>query len=172
MHSHKSPKWLIVFVCALVFGAVGLALVCMITDAAAEGITMYAISRDSPVNVRLKPSTKATIGGYLDFGWEATVIDEQRDSSGTLWYKVDGITEMGYGWVCSNYMVPDKPSKVFDTYTVKASGRVAVYSRVEGKRKTWAKPGQKLKVTIYSDSWCLTEKGYVRTEYLERTENK
>lgn len=149
-----------------IFWALVISLV--ISIARGEGTTMYAISRDSSVNVRLSPSTKSDIGGYLDFGWDVTVLDERKDSSGTLWYKVDGITEMGYGWVCANYLIPDKPTRTSDTYTVSASGRVAVYNRVEGKRKAWVKPGQKLRVTIYSDSWCLTEKGYIRTEYLEK----
>lgn len=135
--------------------------------ATAEEYTMYAICTDSFVNVREKPSTKSKVGGYLDFGWDATVIDQVTDKSGTLWYKVKDITEQGYGWVCGYYMVSDKPERTKVEATVKANGRVALYSRINGKRKSWLKPGQKLTVTIKSDEWCYISKGgYVQTEYL------
>ena len=65
-------------------------------------IEMYCVSVDTYVNVREKPSTKAHSGGRLDFGNKVMVSDQVTDSSGTSWYRVNGITEQGYGYVCAN----------------------------------------------------------------------
>lgn len=133
--------------------------------------TMYVICKEQSVNVRAKPSSKSKIEGYLDFGWDVVVTDSQKDGTGTIWYKVEGTTELGYGWVCGMYLINSKPERVQDmTATVKANGRVATYKRVNGERKGWAKPGTKVDIKIYSTEWCLTNKGYIKTEYLEGIE--
>ena len=132
-----------------------------------EPVTMWCISSDSYVNVREAPSTKSKVGGRLDFGDAVEVTGSERDGSGTLWYRVNGITEQGYGWVCSNYLIDSEPAKTAKKATVCASGRVAVYKRVNGARKTWAKAGSTVEVSIESTEWCLTDRGWIRTEYLE-----
>ena len=143
-----------------------LLLMSIANHAKSEEMIMYVISTETYVNVRESASTKGKIGGYLDFGWEVTVTDEKTDHSGTVWYRIDGITEQGYGYVCANYLIPNEPTKVNAKAKVNSNGRVKLYSRVNGKRKGWAKPGQVLNVKIKSDSWCLTDKGYIRSEYL------
>ena len=132
-----------------------------------ESITMYAICKDSSVNVRANPSSKAKIEGYLEFGWDVQVTDSKKDSSGTLWYRIEGTTELGYGWVCSMYLVPSKPERVDMIATVDANGRVATYKRINGERKGWVSPGTEVNVTIYTADWCHTDKGWIRTEYLQ-----
>ena len=131
-----------------------------------ELITMYVICSDSYVNVRERPSTKAKIGGRLDFGDEVQVSELVEDRSGTEWYRVEAVTEQGCGYVCANYLTTAKPERVDKTATVSASGRVAVYRRVNGSRKTWVKSGAQVRIRIQSDAWCLTDKGWIRTEYL------
>lgn len=147
-----------------------LALLLLLTSTAYAD-TMYVVCTDSYVNIRDEPSTKAMIGGRLDFGWDVEVSGSTTDSSGTLWYRVDGLTEMGTGWVCANYLIFSQPEKVSKTAKVVSSGRVALYNRVEGKRKTWASKGSTLTVTIYSTEWCYTNKGWIRTKYLEFKED-
>jgi hypothetical protein len=160
-------KKAIVVIAMLAMAIILAAVLAICTASAEDRVTMYVICTDSYVNVREAPSTKAHIGGRMDFGWEVTVTGTARDRSGTDWYKVDGITEMGYGYICANYLVPSIPERVDLDARVNASGRVAVYKRVNGDRKTWVKPGSELKIKIYSDPWCLTSKGWIRTEYLE-----
>jgi len=160
-------EWAAYLITILLMVAVVAAAVLVTTPASADDtITMYCICTDSRVNVREQPSTKAHIGGYLEFGWDVQVSGEVKDKSGTTWYRIDGMTEAGTGYVCSNYLITSKPEKVNLEATVRASGRVATYKRVDGKRKGWAKAGSKLTISVYSDDWCLTNKGYIRTEYL------
>lgn len=132
-----------------------------------ELVTMYVICSDSYVNVRERPSTRATIGGRLDFGDEVQVAGELvEDRSGTEWYRVEDVTEQGHGYVCANYLTTSRPERCDKMATVSASGRVAVYRRVNGPRKTWAKDGTTVRISIQSDAWCLTDKGWIKTEYL------
>ena len=152
---------------AVILLAVALVVLLIRTARADEPVTMYCVSTDSYVNIREKPSTKARAGGRLDFGDSVSVSGSTTDSSGTVWYKVEGVTEQGYGYVCANYLILSEPQKCSLTATVNASGRVAVYRRVDGKRKTWAKAGSTLTVKIRSDSWCLTDKGWIKAAYLQ-----
>ena len=131
-----------------------------------EPITMYAVCNDSHINVRAKPSTKAEICGYLDFGWDVQVIDSAIDRSGNVWYKVDGISEYGYGYVYGAYLIDYKPELVDVEYKVESNGRVALYGKINGKRTGWAKNGAVLHVKIWSDEWALTDRGWIRTKYL------
>lgn len=155
---------------AVIIIALAAVLLMIRAASAEEPVTMWCISSDTYVNVRERPSTKARVGGRLDFGDAVTVTGSARDGSGTTWYQVEGITEQGYGYVCSNYLIPSEPSRCTKTAVIRASGRVAVYRRVDGTRKTWAKAGSTLTIKIYSDTWCLTDKGWIRTEYLEVTQ--
>lgn len=132
-----------------------------------EQEVMYAICRDGSVNVRAQPTSKARVEGYLEFGWDVTVTDSKVDGTGTLWYKIVGTTELGYGWVCSQYLIRSKPENVSWEATICANGRVAAHKRVNGARKCWVSPGAKVQVKIFSEDWCLTDKGYVKTEYLQ-----
>lgn len=152
--------------------AVALVLLMIRAAQASEPVTMYVICSDTYVNVRERPSTKAKIGGRLDFGDAAQVTETVTDSSGTSWYRVEGITEQGHGYVCANYLIASQPARCSRTGTISASGRVAVYKRVDGARKTWAKNGSKVTVKIYSDDWCQTDKGWIRTEYISFPEDQ
>ena len=131
-----------------------------------EPITMYAVCNDSHINVRAKPSTKAEICGYLDFGWDVQVIDSVKDATGNVWYKVEGISEYGYGYVYGSYLIDYMPVVIDKEYKVNANGRVALYNKINGKRSGWAKNGSVLHVKIWSDEWALTDNGWIRTMYL------
>lgn len=136
-----------------------------------EPVTMWVICSDSYVNIRERPSTKAKIGGRLDFADEVQVSELVEDRSGTEWYRVEDVTELGHGYVCASYLTTSKPERVDKTATVSASGRVAVYRRVNGTRKTWVKDGAQVRIRIQSDAWCLIDKGWIKTEYLEVEDN-
>ena len=131
-----------------------------------ELATMWVICSDSYVNIRERPSTKAKIGGRLDFGDEVQVSELVEDRSGTEWYRIEDVTELGHGYVCASYLTTSKPERVDKTATVSASGRVAVYRRVNGARKTWVKAGAQVRIRIQSDAWCLSDNGWIRSEYL------
>lgn len=161
--SRTKLMWIVIIAAALIT----ISAIWAVSPAAAEeAVTMYCVCQDSRVNVRAKPSTKASVEGYLEFGWDCRVTGSARDSSGTVWYRVEGTTELGYGYVCASYLITSEPTRVDRQAKISADGRVAVYNRVDGRRKAWAKVGEDVQVRVYSDTWCLTDRGWIRTEYL------
>lgn len=118
----------------------------------------------SYVNLRAKPSTKAEIVGYLDCGDGAETDCVVKN--GWL-HIVRPSMESGDSWVNLSYMVYSKPEKVDALMSVVGNGRVALRKTVDGKRRAWIRQGDMLKVLWVSDEWSLTNRGYIRTEYLK-----
>lgn len=153
----------IVIICFLIGFLLGLLI---LNTSEAETVTMYGVCEKGSINVRLKPNGHSEVCGKLEFGWPVDILDS-RQSGKVTWYKVDGITEYGYGWVNGNYLLSSEPTKPEEMHgTVTANGRVAVYS-ITGKRKGWVKPNESLRVIIYSEERCFTNKGWVKTQYLD-----
>lgn len=127
---------------------------------------MYILcSPGAEVNVRTRPTTHAERGGYLMLGDQIDVIG-QKQVGGVTWYRIDGVCEQGSGWVSGLYVVEDCPWEVGSQMQVTASGRVATRDGAGGKRKGWIKPGAKVTVKAMTDDWALTDKGWIRSEYL------
>jgi len=116
------------------------------------------------VNIRERPSTRSQAIGYLDCGDGVETDWEMKNG----WLHCINLSlEMTEGWVYAGYMIEDKPEVVNAVFTVVSDGRVALRKEIGGKRKAWAKPGKSLKVLWRSNEWSLTNKGYIRSEFLE-----
>lgn len=136
------------------------------SDSDAESVTMYGICETGSINVRVKPNVHSDVCGHIEFGW-AVDISDSRKVRKTTWYKIDGFGEYGVGWINGRYLSETEPTKTENTYgKVKANGRVAVYS-ITGKRKGWIKPNKTFQILIYTEERCLTEKGWIKTKYLD-----
>lgn len=116
------------------------------------------------VNVRKTPKTKSEITGRLEFGdWVNT---DREEKNGFL--HVYGITEDGEGWVFAGYVVDDEPIRTVNTRAnINASGRVMAYRWIDGKRNCWLKVSERVTVYGISSEWSVTNRGYIRTKYLE-----
>ncbi len=55
-----------------------------------------------PLNVRASAGTSGKVLGSIEVGTTAKILGSQKDSSGTLWYKIKFGSE--YGYVTSNYV--------------------------------------------------------------------
>lgn len=118
----------------------------------------------TPVNVRIRPKKGSKVEGRLDFGDWIETDGEKRNG----WLHVIGIGETGEGWICSGYVVEDEPQKTERTRAVvAATGRVMSYRRIGGARNGWLNVGDELTVYALSDEWAVTNKGYVRSKYLD-----
>lgn len=117
----------------------------------------------TPVNVRASPKKGTDIVGRLDFGDWIETDGEERNG----FLHVYGIGEAGEGWLYSGYVVEDQPHKVERWAYVDATGRVKSYRWIGGKRLKWLTVGSRVKVYGRSEEWAVTNKGYVRTAYLE-----
>ncbi|MCE5342636.1 MAG: SH3 domain-containing protein [Eubacteriales bacterium] len=150
-----------------------LLLFCIVTSACADETTLYVLCEPgSEVNVRTTASTKSTTEGWLTLGDAVSVDEEKEDSTGRDWFHcIDLSTEAGNGWVCAYYLV--KTTVTIETYegTVRADGRVAARRWPNGERKNWLKEGVELTVYAQTDEWAITNRGYVKVQFIERKEN-
>lgn len=127
---------------------------------------LYVIcTKDDYVNIRLKPGRKGRACGYLEPG-DAVHTDGKRKNGYV--HCVNLHTEAGDGWIHSGYLVEDRPEYVDADYTVVSRGRLAARKYVGGKRVRWLKPIETVHVYYMSDEWAVTNRGYVKSNYLER----
>jgi hypothetical protein len=92
-------------------------------------------------------------------------MTDSRKKNGFI--KVYGIGEFGEGWIHQGYVSWQEPVKVNGYALVVSRGRLAARRCIDGKRRCWLKNTQKVKVYWITDSWCVTDKGFVKTKYLE-----
>lgn len=116
------------------------------------------------LNARLSPSKHGSLIGYFMCGDSVTI--DGRQKNGFL-HCPELSFEVDEGWIAKGHLVKDEPLIEETQATVVASGRVACRNKVGGKRIRWLKPGAVVTVYAYSEEWCVTNRGYIRTEYLE-----
>ena len=147
-----------------------LAVVCAIAAvlesvSVAEGTAdeAYVLCTDY-VNIRSSPSRKGTAIGRFESGDVLWLDGKQKN--GYL-HCVNLSLEQPEGWIHKGYVVYDQPSRINRTATITSKGRLAARKYVGGKRTRWLKPLASVKVYWWSDDWCVTNCGYVKTKYLE-----
>ena len=118
---------------------------------------------DDYVNVRANPSKRSEAVGYAEAG--DMVITDGTIRHGFI--RVYGIGEMGVGWIHTGYVVYDEPIRVDQMACSISRGRVACRRYIKGKIRTWLHNLDEVKVFYLTDEWCVTNKGFVKTEYLE-----
>lgn len=148
-------------VCALIF----LLQSIKIPGAGAEDYyeTRYVICMDY-VNARMSPNKKQEPIGRFETG-DIVYTDGVKKNGYLHCIKLD--FEETEGWVFAGYLTKDKPEAVWRNATIVSSGRLAARKYVGGKRTRWLQPGAMVKVYYWSDSWSLTNCGYVQSQYLE-----
>ena len=134
-------------------------------NAAAELQRYFVLCNPGTVlNARLSPNKHASLIGYFMCSDPVTI--DERERNGFL-HCPELSFEVDEGWIAKGYIVKDEPVVKETSATVVASGRVACRNKVGGKRIRWLKPGTVVTVYAYSEEWCVTNRGYIRTEYLE-----
>jgi len=163
MRFQKWPTWKIVLVAVIIIVAICLN-VCCLTYAYAEEQECWVLCQpDSYVNARLSPSKRSMEIGRLECGDK--IYTDGKVKNGYLHCYVG--FEYGEGWVKKGYIVYSKPyyPPVQET-TIISNGRVNARKTINGDRRCWLKSGQKIKVYMMSDEWSVTNKGFVRTEFV------
>ena len=138
----------------------------MITHAAAEGMTAWVICQpEDYVNVREKPTTRCDSIGRKECG--DMIITDGKEKNGFV-HVVDLALENDEGWIHSGYIVYGQVREIGgQPYTVKARGKVMARKYVDGPRRCWMKPGAEVVVYYTGGGWAVTNKGFVKTEFLE-----
>ena len=125
--------------------------------------TRYVLCMDY-VNARSTPNKKQEPIGRFETG--DTVYTDGIRKNGYL-HVVNLDFEETEGWVFAGYLTEDKPEAVWRNATIVSKGRLAARKYVGGKRTRWLKTGATVRVYYWSDSWSLTNCGYVQTQFLE-----
>ena len=119
------------------------------------------------VNIRLGPSSSSTAMGWCETG--DTVYPDGKRKNGFTHCIIPQI-EAGEGWIHSGYLVKDAPKEVNRNGTIESTGRLAARKNVGGKRTRWLKTGGTVKVYYWSIDWCVTNCGYIKSEYIRLEE--
>lgn len=137
-----------------------------IKTARAEGTTTaWILCRPGDyVNVRTSASTRSESLGRMDAG-DSVQIDG-RTKNGFAHAK-DLSLEMEEGWIHAGYLVFDEPKADGEIHRIRANGRVACRKWINGPRRCWVQSGSEVKVWFTSAEWCVTNKGYIKSEYVE-----
>lgn len=118
---------------------------------------------DDYVNVRSVPGKRGSVEGYLDAGDSFETDGKTRDG----FIHVSGIGENGDGWAFKGYTVTEKPVLVNARYVCVAKNRVACRRWIGGPRRAWLYNGANVTVYWRTGEWSVTNKGYIRSEWLE-----
>ncbi len=129
-----------------------------------EGLTEAYILCADFVNIRPFPNNNNEELGRFETG-DVIYLDGKK-KNGYL-HCVNLLLEAADGWVNKGYVVYDKPVKVNQQAVIVSKGRLAARKCVNGKRTRWLKSGAFLLVYYWSDEWCVTNCGYVKTKFLD-----
>ena len=120
---------------------------------------------DSWVNARENPTKKSMELGRLDCGDHVYTDGVTKNGFLHVW----GLSfEFNEGWVHKGYVVYSEPYRpyVYDT-TIQSNGRVQARKTINGARRCWLRDGDKIRVYMVSSEWSVTNKGFVKTEYID-----
>lgn len=168
----KVPKWLVtaakifvVLLAAFVLYMYGSLIVTAATaESEANGRCWILCNPDSFVCIRTGPSKKKLAIGGVTCG--TMLMTDSTEKKGYL-HVLDLAAEDDKGWVSNHYVVYDEPAEVMREGTIRSDGRVAVRKWVDGKTVKWLQNGSRIFVLWKSDTWSVTNCGYVRSEYIE-----
>jgi hypothetical protein len=165
--ARKDYIWMLIGVFVLgVFLGVALACVAYIGSASAETVPeeRWAICQpDSYLNIREKPKKTANIGGWLYLG--DRVETDGKMQNGYL-HIVNASTESGDGWVAARYLMEDQPTVETVSGVIDSKGRVAARIQPDGKRNRWMKPGDVITIYAHGSEWTVTNRGFIKSEYI------
>ncbi|MBP5442263.1 MAG: SH3 domain-containing protein [Treponema sp.] len=115
------------------------------------------------VNVRMNPSRKSQVVGFADAG-DSFLTDGKAKNGYVRCY---GIGEAGEGWIHAGYVIHDRPERVTVSAVVVSNGRLAARQHVGGKVRKWLRNMDTVKVYWVSDEWAVTDKGFVKSRFIE-----
>lgn len=130
--------------------------------ASADGYFILCKPKSS-VNARISARKRAETVGWYDCGDYVETDGKTRNGFAHI---VNCSLEVNEAWISMRYLVKDKPVICEIKTVIIGSGRVAARGWVNGRRIAWLKPGQEVTVFAITEEWCVTDRGYIRTEFL------
>lgn len=134
-----------------------------VTEAKAEEDGYVICAPGDYVNIRGGPGRRSPVIGRYETGDRITLDGKRKN--GYL-HCVGLALEESEGWIHAGYVVRDKPEWLDVGAEIISKGRLAARKNVDGRRMRWLKRGATVHVYWWSEAWCVTNCGYVRSEYL------
>lgn len=141
---------------------IGYLRVAMAEDA--DGQAWVLCHPESHVCLRANPRKSSPDFGSAVCGTH--LMTDSSEKNGYL-HVVDLASERESGWISLRYVVFDEPSEVNAVFRIRSDGRVACRRYIGGKIIRWLNDGDSVTVYWMSDSWAVTDNGYIRSEFLE-----
>lgn len=158
------PIWKIILIGLIIIVILLINIYCLTNARAEEKDCWILCQPDSYVNVRMYPKKKSEEIGRLECG--DSIYTDGKVKNGYLHIFVS--FELLEGWVHKGYVVYDEPYTPYLANTnVKSNGRVAARRTIKGERRCWLKNEQPIKVYMVSEEWCVTDKGFVKTKFVD-----
>lgn len=117
---------------------------------------------ESFVNARNTPGKAGEIVGRYECG--DMVQTDGRVRNGFI-HVIDCPFEQSEAWVKAWYLTPCQPYRVNMTTVVKKNRTIA-RNGIGGNVIRRLKEGTAVTILVYTPEWCLTDRGYIRTEFL------
>lgn len=160
-----TKKRVLTILCCVVLTAVVLVFnfgACENTD---DTLTVWILCQPGDyVNVRATPSTNAEQIGYLDPADEITINVNAKNG----FFPIESPLFEREGYVSCRYVSTEEPEWFNgQTYTIVSNARVMARRWIEGPRVSWLVNGTDVQVFWYTPTWCVTNRGFIKTEYLE-----
>ena len=165
----ERAEWALVILEYLMVIGIVIGAVLMLTGAGKaedeEGQQCWVLCHpDSCVCLRAAPrKTGIEFGGAM---LGADMLTDGKTRNGYL-HVFDLNAEETAGWISCRYVVFDEPREIECELRVQAQGRVAVRKWINGKIIKWMHDGDQIYVYAMSDEWAVTDRGYIKTEFLE-----
>ena len=118
---------------------------------------------DSYVNIRERASSRSAYAGMLMSG-DLIWVDGQTKNGYA--HCDDMPNEAGEGWVHAGYIVFEEPEEVNKECRISSNGRVSCRRTIGGDRRCWVVDGSEVFVYQVAGEWAVTDKGFVKTEFI------
>ena len=142
-----------------------LILLVLMTATTAVAETAWILCQpDSYVNVRTRASSRSEILGRCECGDEIEVDGKTKNG---FVHCINLPLERNEGWISAGYVVYSQPEKLYELVTMESDGRVACRKTINGQRRCWVKDGDMVKVFFRSEEWSVTDRGFIKTEYID-----
>lgn len=115
------------------------------------------------INARSAPRKTGIVIGCLDPGDKVQTDGEMRNG----FLHIYGGFEQEDAWVSTMYITEEEPEELNREYMIVSEGRVACRRGIDGKRRAWAKEGDLVKVYWWTETWCVTSRGFIMSEYVD-----
>ena len=95
----------------------------------------------------------------------AEVNVREKEANGFV-HVVNLNAETNSGWIYKGLLSEDEPIPSTGKAQVFGATRVACRKYADGKLKRWAYEGENVEIYAISERWCVTEYGYIMTDFL------